>query len=69
MPEPVDRFEVRRLMEEEGAQVAEVLPAAEYAWAHLAGAIHLPLKSWDPQVVASRLDADRPIVVYCNDFQ
>lgn len=69
MARPIGRDEVRRLVAEQNAAVAEVLPRAEYDWAHLAGAIHLPLKGWDVQELRSRLDPDRPVIVYCNDFQ
>ncbi|MEX2550968.1 MAG: rhodanese-like domain-containing protein [Nitriliruptoraceae bacterium] len=65
----IDRDEVRRLLDEEQAVVAEVLPRAEYDWAHLAGAIHLPLKGWKIEQVQARLDRDRPVIVYCNDYQ
>lgn len=66
-PQFIDRDEVQRLVEEEDATVAEVLPRPEYAWAHLAGAIHLPLKDWDVEVIRSQLDEDRPVIVYCNN--
>lgn len=69
MPENIGRDEVRRLIDEREAMVAEVLPRAEYDWAHLAGAIHLPLKGWELDQVERRLDRDRPVIVYCNDFQ
>lgn len=56
--------ELRRLVDEEAAQVVEVLPRPEYAYAHLPDALHLPLQAFDP----SPLVGDRPVVVYCNDF-
>ena len=49
-----------------GAQVVEVLPEAEYAEAHLPGAINIPLKQLDASTTAM-LDRDRPVVVYCWD--
>ena len=49
-----------------GAQVVEVLPADDYAPAHLPGAINLPLRQLDEHSV-SVLDRSRPIVVYCWD--
>ena len=67
--QPIDRDQVRRLVEDEDAVVAEVLPQSEYEWGHLAGAIHLPLKGWDAERIASGFDRERPIVVYCNDYQ
>lgn len=49
-----------------GAQIADVLPSHEYRAAHIAGAVHLPLKRVLAQ--AGRLLAkDRPVVVYCRD--
>ena len=69
MPKFIDRDEVQRLVAEENAVVAEVLPRPEYDWAHLAGAIHLPLKGWDVEQLRARLDRDRPVIVYCNDYQ
>jgi rhodanese-related sulfurtransferase len=67
MPRTIDREGVRRLREQ-GAQVVEVLPKAEYDWKHIAGAINLPLKELNTQT-AERLDRSRPVVTYCNDFQ
>ncbi len=69
MPHSIVREEVRPLVDEQGAVVAEVLPQAEYDWAHLAGAIHLPLKGWDVDAVVRQLERDRPVIVYCNDYQ
>lgn len=69
MPRSIGRDDVRRLVEQHNAVVAEVLPRAEYDWAHLDGAIHLPLKNWDVEAVVAQLDRDRPVIVYCNDYQ
>jgi rhodanese-related sulfurtransferase len=49
-----------------GAQVVEVLPADDYAPAHLPGALNLPLRTLDEQHAAV-LDRARPVVVYCWD--
>ncbi len=49
-----------------GAQVVEVLPADDYAPAHLPGAISLPLRELDERRSAV-LDRTRPVVVYCWD--
>lgn len=62
----IDRQEVRRLTDH-GAQLAEVLPQAEYAFEHLPGAIHVPLKQLD-NAALERLDTSRPVIAYCNDF-
>jgi rhodanese-related sulfurtransferase len=65
VPTPIDRVQLQRLVEE-GAQLVEVLPQDEYAEEHLPGAIHLPLKSLTAKT-ASRLDKDKPVIVYCWD--
>ena len=49
-----------------GAQLVEVLPAKEYAQAHLPGAINLPLGDLHEQDAAA-LDRSRPVIVYCWD--
>jgi rhodanese-related sulfurtransferase len=38
MPTPIDRGEVQRLVENEGAQLVEVLPRDEFEDEHLPGA-------------------------------
>ena len=50
-----------------GAQLVEVLPAAEYEEEHLAGAMNIPLRELDQQA-PRRLDRSRPVIVYCWDF-
>lgn len=49
-----------------GAQLVEVLPEAEYAEAHLPGAVNIPLKQLTAQTTAG-LDRARAVVVYCWD--
>ncbi|MFI2200447.1 rhodanese-like domain-containing protein [Streptomyces sp. NPDC020192] len=63
----MDRREVRRLVEEEQAQLVEVLPREEYDQAHLPGAVHLWLRDLDREATR-RLDPGRPVVVYCWDW-
>jgi rhodanese-related sulfurtransferase len=67
MPATATREEVRRLTESEGAQLVEVLARDEYEWAHLPGALHIPLRE-----IADRaprdLDTGRPVIAYCHDF-
>ena len=63
MPTSIDRHEVQRLVEQDGAQLVEVLPEAEYAEAHLPGAINIPLKEFDAQSI-SVLNTDAPVIVY-----
>ena len=64
----IDRNEVRRLVEKESAQVVEVLPREEYESEHIAGASNLPLPQLNAET-AARLDASRPVIAYCHDFQ
>jgi len=55
-------------MDEEEAQLVEVLSEASFNPLHLPGAINLPLRELDDGR-ASELDANRPIVVYCYDHE
>lgn len=64
MPAVIGRDELRKLTGD-GAQLVEVLPAEDYDWAHLPGAVSLPLKELDAQ--AGQLDRSRPVIVYCHD--
>ena len=64
---PIDREELERLIAD-GAQLVEVLPREEYEEEHLPGAISIPLKELDAGSVGV-LDRDRPVVVYCYDYQ
>jgi rhodanese-related sulfurtransferase len=64
MPTSIGRDELRKLTSE-GAQLVEVLPAEEYEWAHLPGALSLPLKQLDDGM--AQLDRSRPVIVYCHD--
>lgn len=67
MPTPIDRDEVQRLLDHD-AQLVEVLPEPDFEDEHLPGAINIPLKSLDAEN-ARRLDRERPVIVYCNDYQ
>jgi rhodanese-related sulfurtransferase len=58
--------EVKQLLEQ-GAQLVDVLGEDEFEHDHLPGAINIPLKRLDASTVA-KLDRNRPVVVYCNDF-
>jgi rhodanese-related sulfurtransferase len=64
MPTGIGRDELQKLTGQ-GAQLVEVLPAEEYEWAHLPGAVNLPLKELDGRL--GELDRSRPVIVYCND--
>jgi rhodanese-related sulfurtransferase len=67
MPTSVDRDDVRRLLAA-GAQLVEVLPAAEFEEEHLPGAINIPLKELDRETTR-QLERERPVIVYCHDYQ
>ena len=67
MPTPIDRDEVQRLLAE-GAQLVEVLPQPEFEEEHLRGAINIPLKTLDAETTR-RLERERPVIVYCHDYQ
>ena len=66
MPDSVTREEVQTLVRN-GSQLIEVLGAHQYARAHLAGAINIPLPRIDHKSTAT-LSHERPVIVYCNDF-
>jgi rhodanese-related sulfurtransferase len=63
----IDRLQLQALVAQ-GAQLVEVLPPAEFAEAHLPGALNLPLKTLNRQT-ATQLDPARPVIVYCHDYQ
>ena len=68
MAATIDRDEVHRLLQDEQAQLVEVLPADEYEDEHLPGAINIPLKTLDAQAAVT-LERERPVIVYCYDYQ
>jgi len=68
MPRIINREEVQRLLQQ-GAQLVEVLPVAEYEDEHIPGAINIPLKALDRETAAELLRRDRPVIVYCFDSQ
>jgi rhodanese-related sulfurtransferase len=68
MPTSIDRDTVQRLLAEEAAQLVEVLPAKEFSEEHLTGALNIPLKELDERA-PRELDRERPVIVYCNDYQ
>jgi len=51
-----------------GAQFVEVLGKSEYEEEPLPGALHIPLRKLD-KVAGEVLDRNRPVVVYCFDYQ
>lgn len=68
MPQNVDLQEMRRLVDEEQAQLVEVLPRDDYDVEHIPGAINVPLKELNERGVAS-LHRERAVITYCNDYQ
>lgn len=58
----IDRSALLDLIEQ-GAQVVDVLPDAEYEAQHIPGAISIPLRRLDAGT-ASVLRRDKPVVVY-----
>jgi rhodanese-related sulfurtransferase len=68
VPTAIFRDGVRRLVQEEGAQLVDVLPREEYEEEHLPGAINIPLKELDREMIA-RLNRDASVIVYCHDYQ
>ena len=67
MPIAIFRDEVRRLVQEEGAQLVDVLPREEYEDEHLPRAINISLKKLDAETIA-QLGRDAPVFVYCHDY-
>ncbi len=55
-----------RALLDQGTQLVEVLPSAEYEGLHKPGAINIPLKSLDT-LSTDGLDRARAVVVYCWD--
>jgi rhodanese-related sulfurtransferase len=58
--------EVKQLLDQ-SAQLVDVLGEEDFERDHLPGAMNIPLKQLDAQA-AGRLDPNRPVLVYCNDF-
>jgi rhodanese-related sulfurtransferase len=67
-PRSIDRDEVRRLIADEDAQLIEVLPAQDFEEEHIVGAINIPIKELDERA-PREIDRERPVIVYCNDYQ
>ena len=62
----ISRDEVRRLMDEEDAQLVDVRARVEYDEEHIPGAVNLPVKELNA-TTAQRLDRKRPVITYCHD--
>jgi rhodanese-related sulfurtransferase len=48
-------------------QLVEVLPEKEYGWAHLPGALSIPLTELRERA-PQELDPARPVITYCHDL-
>ena len=57
------RDEVQRLLQDEAAQLVEVLPPPEFKNEHIEGAINIPLKDLNEETT-NGLNKDRPVIVY-----
>ncbi len=68
MPTAIDRDQLQSLLEDEQAQLVEVLPPDEYDDEHLPAAINIPLKTLDRETT-QQLERERPVIVYCYDYQ
>ena len=66
MPTEATGDDVQRLLNE-GGQLVDVLPPAEYEEEHLPGASNIPLKTLTRETT-SHLNKDLPIIVYCWDL-
>ena len=67
MPTSIDLAETLRLIEA-GAQLLDVLSREEFESSHLPGATNIPLQELDETTVAA-LDAARPLIAYCFDYE
>ncbi len=63
----ITREDVQRLTNE-GAQLVDPLPEAEYAEEHLPGAINIPQGRLNKETTA-HLRKDQPVIVYCYDLE
>ena len=63
----IDRDRLRGLLRD-GAVLIDGLPAEEYEAEHIPGAINIPLKTLG-RATTRQLESDRPLIVYCHDYQ
>jgi rhodanese-related sulfurtransferase len=67
MPTIINRDEVQDLIKR-GGQLVEVLPQKQYREVHIAGARNIPLQKLTRET-ASQLTREKPVAVYCYDYQ
>jgi rhodanese-like protein len=63
----ISRDELRQVIDQDAAQLVDVLTRDEYDEEHIPGAINLPLRELDAATAARVLDASRPMITYCHD--
>jgi len=68
MAQAIDRTDVQNMLQQQRAQLLEVLPPRQYHDVHLPGALNIPLQEIDAEATAM-LQKDRPVIVYCYDYQ
>jgi rhodanese-related sulfurtransferase len=66
----MNRIDIDRVVElrNRGAQLVEVLARKQYDEQHIPGAVSLPLSKFSSSELA-KLNKDRPLIVYCWDYQ
>jgi rhodanese-related sulfurtransferase len=66
----MNRIDINQLLalQNRGTQLIEVLSRKQYDEQHIPGAISLPLSKFTSSEIA-RFDKDRPVIVYCWDYQ
>ena len=66
----MNRIDLDQIVElqKRGAQLIEVLPRRQYDEQHIPAATSLPLSKFNASEMA-KLDRDRPVIVYCWDYQ
>jgi rhodanese-related sulfurtransferase len=68
MPQIITRRDELQQRVKDGAHLIEVLPAKEFARAHLPEAINIPLAKLSVKTIAS-LDKKNTTIVHCYDYQ
>jgi len=66
----VNRIDLNRVVElqNQSAQLVEVLSRKQFDEQHLPGAVSLPLSKFKSSEL-TKLDKNRPVIVYCWDYQ
>ena len=68
MPQIITRRDELQQRVKDGAHLIEVLPAKEFARAHLPEAINIPLAKLSVKTIAS-LEKKNTTIVHCYDYQ